>query len=77
MAVVVWWLHQECRLEGRLSIVLRFLLSTQLVLFKLEALNDENSSFGVTLSLFPGSVDVPEWAVGDLWTYDAFSMLKI
>ena len=60
--------------RAALSIVLIFLLSTQLVLFQTpEALNDENSSFGVTgIRSSPGSVDVPEWAVGDLWTYDAF-----
>ena len=51
-----------------------FLLSTQSVLFQSpEALNDEKSSFEVTgVSSSPGSVDVPEWAVGDVWTYDAF-----
>ncbi|MEC7462194.1 MAG: hypothetical protein VX439_01980, partial [Candidatus Thermoplasmatota archaeon] len=60
--------------RAALSIVLIFLLSTQLVLFQSpEALNDENSSFEVTgVRSSPGSIDVPEWAVGDLWTYDAF-----
>ena len=57
-----------------MSIVLIFLLSTQLVLFEpSEALDDEDSSFHVMgVRSSTSSVDVPEWAVGDVWTYDAF-----
>ena len=60
--------------RAALSIVLIFLLSTQLVLFEShEALDDQESSFQVMgVRSSQGSVDVPEWAVGDVWTYDAF-----
>ena len=60
--------------RAALSIVLIFLLSTQLILFQPSVpLDEEESSFHVTgVRSSQGSVDVPEWAVGDVWTYDAF-----
>ncbi len=60
--------------RAALSIVLIFLLSTQLVFLQsIEPLEEEESSFKVMgVRSSQGSVDVPEWAVGDVWTYDAF-----
>ena len=38
-----------------------------------EPLDEVESSFNVLgVRNSQGSVDVPEWAVGDVWTYDAF-----
>ena len=60
--------------RSALFIVLIFLLSTQLVLFQApEPLDDVESSLHVMgVRNSQGSVDVPEWAVGDVWTFDSF-----
>lgn len=60
--------------RSALFIVLIFFLSTQLVMMETpEPLNEVESSFKVLgVRNSQGSVDVPEWAVGDVWTYDAF-----
>ncbi|MDP6857251.1 MAG: CARDB domain-containing protein, partial [Candidatus Thalassarchaeaceae archaeon] len=60
--------------RSALFIVLIFLLSTQLVLFQApEPLDDVESSLHVMgVRNSQGTVDVPEWAVGDVWTFDSF-----
>ena len=60
--------------RSALFIVLIFLLSSQLALFQSpDPLDDIESSLHVMgVRNAQGSVDVPEWAVGDVWTYDAF-----
>ena len=60
--------------RSALFIVLIFILSTQLVMMQSpEPLDEVESSFNVLgVRNSQGSVDVPEWAVGDVWTYDAF-----